>query len=489
MNINKATGTPLTLGISCISVMADENRINGSPLRAASARRGRYGQNGVPTLPTIRSVSGTDAAPVDVTKQDVQIQIQVDLAEPGSQETQGSLGNQGSLGSEGNLGSQTSLGSLGTQGTQGTQGSQTKPFNFTPAYFSPPSQNALSASKTSQRRGHRYKHSSVSLNFFKEPEPRAPLAIPVSRPVPTLYECYQSVTKQQFIQLCICLAKICATVIVYSLGSPEMHSVSTLAHIIAYETVVETTVVIVGVLANFDAWTRGSMKLPFALKRIEVMMSFGLSTVLVFIGGDVISHGIEELVSGHNHGHSHSEGGSSSENSSENSGHSSLYKHFLPVFLSFLVILPNLGKQHSTIPLSLPTLALALSVLVAPLFPVQATRAIDAMLTPLIACYMIYMGWKGVKMFGSILAVSYGGPDSTELIKNKILEDKCVRDIQDFGVWQVHYDLWLVTARITISGDSKDASRVKQLSERAIMELIPVDDVEWELTLAVPSSI
>lgn len=400
--------------------MGDENSLRDmSPLRTSPRRK----RNSLPpSLPTIRSVSGTG-----------ELELAPDAGLP------------------------------------------PQPFNFTPAYFTPVGQTQLKASRTSQRRGHRYKHSSVSMQFFKEPEARAPLAIPVSRPVPTLHECWQSITRAQFLQMLVCLVKIVATLVVYNLGSPEMRSVSTLAHVIAYQTVVETTVVIVSVLANFDVWTRSSMKLPFALKRIEVLVAFGLSTVLIFIGGDVISHGIEELVSGHSHDHRN-------ENMDPHSERS-LLRHFLPVVISFLVLVS--GKSHSSIPLTLPTIALALIILIGPVFPHSVSEALDTALTPTIAVYMISLGWKGVKVFGSMLSMSYGGEDKTKEIRHQILADKSVLEVLEVGVWQVHYDLWLATSRIAFRGDGADAERVRHVAESAIRTSIPVEGVDWEMTIEV----
>lgn len=348
------------------------------------------------------------------------------------------------------------------------------PFNFTSTYVTPSKPVVSSTAKSaraSQRRGHHYKHSSVSMNFFQEPEQRVPLSIPVSLAVPTMREYYQSITQPQFLKLVWCTLRMLLAMLVYSLGSP-VHSAASLAHLLAYETVVSTSVACVSVLANFEVWHKSSLRFPFALKRAEVLVAFGLSAVLIFIGGDIVSHTLQALATGHEHHHHQ-----------PHNDHLALHSGLLLV--SALSMLPTVARQGAANPLAVCTVLISGAVISVPLLPPRLGAILDSVLTPITAFTMVSIGYSSSKLFSGMLAMSYGGPDRSEAIAELVSDDPAVTHVSDISLWQVHHDLWLASMRITVAGDAEDERRVREMAAKAVREAVYVKDVKWETTIEI----
>lgn len=351
------------------------------------------------------------------------------------------------------------------------------PFNFETQYV--PTSPVL---RPSQRRGHHYKHSSVSINFFQEPEIRAPLSIPVSLAIPTLRECYQSITREQVWQLSYAASRVALAVMVYISAQHDVHSKSTLAHMFAYNAVVTLAVACMNVLSNFDVWTRSSLRLPFALQRTEVLVGFELGVVLVFVGGDVISHTIQEAAeylyqtSVSSHGHLH-------DMHNEGNGGPNIWI-FMGLFLDVLQVyrdgLENLWTSNLML---VATIVSSVLVLLVP----WLGKIVDSLLTPGMGLAMVLLGWTAAKLFGGMLVMSFGGPDHSKAIAKKVHEDKSVIDVSDISLWQVHHDLWLASMRIAIEGSSVDERRVRELATFAIKNITEPDTgvVRWDTTIEV----
>lgn len=115
-----------------------------------------------------------------------------------------------------------------------------------------------------QRRGHRYKHSSVSTQhqIFLEPPPRAPLALPASLPIPTFKEAWKSMSKEQTTRIvwCLCHALVAAYVLYSAQGSLAL---TALSHLIFFDAISATICVVVDVFCNFEVWKRSSIRHPF----------------------------------------------------------------------------------------------------------------------------------------------------------------------------------------------------------------------------------
>ncbi|GEQ70376.1 hypothetical protein JCM33374_g4053 [Metschnikowia sp. JCM 33374] len=183
--------------------------------------------------------------------------------------------------------------------------SKMQPFNFKPQDLSVPSISGGSPSlvaKPAHRKGHRYKHSSVSMNLFQEPLPIAdanqqPNLIPDSYPIPNLQESFGSANKSQKFKLTMSLVHSLTALVVFVTGvRTQQHAFSTLAHLIFYDSLGSLMASCVDIMSNFEVWGKSSIAYPFGLGRLEVLTSFALSTSSVMVGCDLISHFVEELV-------------------------------------------------------------------------------------------------------------------------------------------------------------------------------------------------
>ncbi|KAG9206831.1 Endoplasmic reticulum zinc transporter [Epicoccum nigrum] len=169
-------------------------------------------------------------------------------------------------------------------GTESTR----NPFNFQSVTYQPgrPKQNDVG-----RRRGHKYKHSSVSHQIFLEPAPRAPLQLPASLPIPTFKEYRTSMSKDQKLRLAWCFGHLLVAGLV-QWGSHESLALTVLSRLIFYDAIGAFLCVAVDVGSNFEVWKRSSIRHPFGFERLEVIAGLGMSVGLLFMGLDLISHGL-----------------------------------------------------------------------------------------------------------------------------------------------------------------------------------------------------
>lgn len=186
--------------------------------------------------------------------------------------------------------------------------SKMQPFNFQPQDLGIPSighgHSPSLVAKPAHRKGHRYKHSSVSMNLFQEPLPiidanQQPNLIPDLYPIPNFKESFGSADKSQKFKLGLSLAHALTAVIVFIAGARmQQHAFSTLAHLVFYDSLGSLMAACVAIMSNFEVWGKSSIAYPFGLGRLEVLTSFALSTSLVMVGCDLISHFVEEMIVG-----------------------------------------------------------------------------------------------------------------------------------------------------------------------------------------------
>ncbi|GME92891.1 unnamed protein product [Ambrosiozyma monospora] len=154
-----------------------------------------------------------------------------------------------------------------------------------------------STPKASYRRGHRYKHSSVSMNMFQEPIKKAPKNVPKTYEVPKREQIAQSLSTSQKTKLCWAGFNMLLSFATYVLGFQYGNvCLSTLSHLIMYDSIGNFLVAGVQIMTNFEIWKNSSLKYPFGLGRIEVLAGFGLSVSLLFVGIELCSHLLEEHV-------------------------------------------------------------------------------------------------------------------------------------------------------------------------------------------------
>ncbi|KAK3901157.1 cation efflux family-domain-containing protein [Staphylotrichum tortipilum] len=167
------------------------------------------------------------------------------------------------------------------------------PFNFQTQFISA----GPVKSNIGQRRGHRYKHSSISAQhqIFQEPPPRPPPVLPASLPIPTFKEAWASMQRDQRARLwwCCCHAAVAMYVLFSAEGSLAM---TALSHLVFFDVGSAAVCVAVDVLGNFEVWRRSSIRHPFGLQRAEVLAGFAMSVFLVFGGFDLISHNLKNFL-------------------------------------------------------------------------------------------------------------------------------------------------------------------------------------------------
>lgn len=180
-----------------------------------------------------------------------------------------------------------------------------QPFNFKPQevmVHSNGSNSSLSV-KPAHRKGHKYKHSSVSMNLFQEPSPseitlnRQQNAIPDLYPIPNLNESINSIKPEQKLKLGWSIFHFLSSILVFVVGYHfGLPTFSTLSHLVFYDSLGSLIIVFVDIMSNFEVWNKSSIAYPFGLGRIEVLAGFALSASLVMVGCDLVSHFLEELV-------------------------------------------------------------------------------------------------------------------------------------------------------------------------------------------------
>lgn len=177
-----------------------------------------------------------------------------------------------------------------------------QPFNFQPQELM---NNGIPQNlqvKPAYRKGHKYKHSSVSMNLFQEPPPALNsknelLTIADLYPIPNFQESLASIKPNQKSKLLWSFCHLSLSLIVFLIGFKfKLPSLSTLAHLIFYDSLGSLVIVFVDIMSNFEVWNNSSIAYPFGLGRLEVLVGFALSASLIMVGCDLISHFLEEFV-------------------------------------------------------------------------------------------------------------------------------------------------------------------------------------------------
>lgn len=382
------------------------------------------------------------------------------------------------------------------------------PFNFKQEEVS-----TLSV-KTAHRKGHKYKHSSVSMNLFQEPPPpeivSQQLAIPDRFPIPNLSETLSAITPHQKAKLAWSWLHFSLLVAVFLIGfRGHFPALSTLAHLIFYDSLGSFVIVFVDLMSNFEVWNSPSIAYPFGLGRLEVLVGFALSASLIMVGCDLVSHFFEELVMllavdldpvplPHHHVHgtegprnwvlyelallavlgvsvvtsryiladhrindmiSPSEDAQVLGNATLISGNAK--KGSGPTFV-------ELARSILRNPTRGLTLIYALYLMVVPIVPELVKAGIgfdlDDATSLAVAALLCFTGWRLVKSLGGILLLSYPRSDyDYRLLRAALLDQtlalecfKSLYSIDKLFVTKFNYQLYVVGVKITMKGGSVD---------------------------------
>ncbi|KAL8706843.1 MAG: hypothetical protein Q9201_000111 [Fulgogasparrea decipioides] len=364
-------------------------------------------------------------------------------------------------------------------------------FNFQPMSLAT---SPVTKSSVGQRRGHKYKHSSISHQIFLEPAPRAPLALPNSLPVPTLKECRKSMSREQNTRFwwSICHMMVAA----YTLWSAEGSlALTALSHLTLFDSLGAMLCVAVDVLGNFEVWKRSSIRHPFGLERAEVLAGFAMSVLLLFMGMDLISHNLEHVL--------------------ESMGHEAHYSHdhervspgeidtaSLLTIISTLISAFALGN-HARIgkamrfayieslpsilanPSHFLTISCSTMLLLLPLLSIQVYLWLDRALSCTIAVSMCVLGFRLVKALGFMLLMSYAGNGVQDVMRD-IETDPSVSGIEEARFWQVHYGLCMANLKLRVRGTEdglvKLSERVTSLIKNRLGGGYGNGGQRWEVT-------
>ncbi|PMD18579.1 hypothetical protein NA56DRAFT_647788 [Hyaloscypha hepaticicola] len=390
-----------------------------------------------------------------------------------------------------------SLGGDGLMAPPPPPGGQRGPFNFqTQAIKDSP---AMSNSNIGKRRGHRYKHSSVSTQhqIFTEPPPRAPLALPASLPIPTLKEAWTSRSKEQTTRMawCACHALVAMYVLYSAAGSLAL---TALSHLIFFDAVSATICVAVDVLCNFEVWKRSSIRHPFGLQRAEVLAGFAMSVFLLFMGFDLISHNLKHMLEGlggHEAHHPHSH-----QRVTPGSVDSAALLSIVATLISAYGLKNHarIGKTMrfayiSSLPsvLSNPSHFLTLScsavMLLLPLLTITMYIWLDRLLCTIIAISMFVLGVRLAIAQGLMLLMSYSGQGVSEVMY-EVHKEPMILHVEEARFWQVHYGLCMANLKLRVRGDDVSLQKLRERLNFLIKNRLgggygKGSSMKWEVTV------
>ncbi|KAK0735634.1 cation efflux family-domain-containing protein [Apiosordaria backusii] len=350
------------------------------------------------------------------------------------------------------------------------------PFNFQTQIIS----SGPVKSNIGQRRGHRYKHSSISAThqIFQEPPPDHP---PMQR------------DQKARLWWCSLHALIALYVFLSAEGSLAM---TALSHLVFFDVGSAAVCVAVDVLGNFEVWRRSSIRHPFGLQRAEVLAGFAMSVFLVFGGFDLISHSLKDVLESVGHHESHHPV-SSSDTQPSGHGHGHGTRYIPPgtldfasfaAFISTLVSaygLRNHGRIRRVMRVPLPYLSSLLPeaailanpfhfltlffsgiMLVLPLVYIPHIIWLDRLICATISLSMFFLGTRLAVGQGFMLLMSYNHVSSSPSASQKsssgkessgvasvireIESEPQVARVEEAQFWQVHYGLAMANLKVLV---------------------------------------
>ncbi|KAI0430813.1 cation efflux family-domain-containing protein [Xylaria sp. FL1042] len=375
-----------------------------------------------------------------------------------------------------------------------------------------------------QRRGHKYKHSSISAQhqIFQEPPPRAPLALPRDLPVPTLKETWKSMSRDQRHRLywCICHALVAIWLFLSAHGSLTM---TALSHLVFFDVGSALICVAVEVLGNFEVWKRSSIRYPFGLERAEVLAGFAMSIFLIFGGFDLVSHNVKHVLEGHGGDGGHgSHGGHAHEHDEPRVAMGGIDFVSLAAIVATLISAFGL-RNHARIsramrvsylaslpsilsnPFHFLTLSVSTLLVMLPLFSVHLHIMLDSAVCGLIAIAMFGLGVRLAIAQGLMLLMSYGGRSGSlsgrykefgvSDVLREIETEPSIERVEEAQFWQVHYGLCMANLKVSVAKNCDDATlsrlrlRISNLIQNRLGEGYGRGgSLKWEVSLQTGTS-
>ncbi|KYK54302.1 cation efflux family protein family [Drechmeria coniospora] len=379
------------------------------------------------------------------------------------------------------------------------------PFNFQTQVIS----TSPVKSNIGQRRGHRYKHSSISAQhqIFQEPPPRPPPVVPASLPIPTLTEAWKSMQKDQRTRLYWSLCHLGVAVFIFFRSEGSLASMA-LSHLVFFDAGSAAVCAAVEVLGNFEVWRRSSMRHPFGLERVEVLAGFALSIFLLFGGFDLVSHNLKHLLESigdheahHEHLHERVPAGtidlvaavaivSTLVSAYGLRNHARIAK---VMRVSYLAAMPSVLSN----PFHFLTLFFSVLIALLPFFSIFLYTWLDRLICAVIAVAMFSLGTRVAIAQGLMLLMSYGGNNGSagvSFVLREIESESAVERVDEAQFWQVHYSLCMANLKISICKGYDETSLMKLRNRISLLIQNRLGEgygtggnIRWEVTLEMRS--
>ncbi|KAF4964100.1 hypothetical protein FSARC_7930 [Fusarium sarcochroum] len=359
-------------------------------------------------------------------------------------------------------------------------------------------------SNIGQRRGHRYKHSSISSQhqIFKEPPQRPPPVLPASLPIPTAREAWKSMTKDQRIHCYWSMCHLAVATYVFFRSEGSL-ATTALSHLVFFDAGSAAVCVMVDVLGNFEVWRRSSIRHPFGLERAEVLAGFAMSVFLLFGGFDLVSHTLKhflESLGNHEAHHEHDHDGP--DGSIDLVSAAAMLSTLISAYglrnhariaklmrVSYLASLPSVLSN----PFHFLTLSFSALIALLPLLSISLYTWLDRLICAVIAFAMFALGMRLAVAQGLMLLMSYGGNggnNGVSAVLREIETEPSVVAIDDAQFWQVHYGLCMANLKLSVvkGYDEMSLSKLRQRISGLIQNRLGEGyghggSIRWEVTL------
>ena len=263
----------------------------------------------------------------------------------------------------------------------------------------------------------------------------------------------------------------------YTLWSAEGSlALTSLSHLILFDSLGAMLCVVVDVLGNFEVWKRSSIRHPFGLERAEVLAGFAMSVLLLFMGMDLISHNLQHLLEGignHEPHHSHAHVERVSLGDIDTASLLAVVSTVISAFglgnharigkamrFAYIESLPSILGN----PAHFLTISCSMMLLLLPLLSIKLYLWLDRALSLTIAVSMCVLGFRLVKTLGFMLLMSYRGKEANAVddIMRTIESDPTVTAIEEARFWQVHYGLCMADLKLRVRGSEEGLMRLRE---------------------------
>ncbi|PHH70290.1 hypothetical protein CDD83_5471 [Cordyceps sp. RAO-2017] len=392
-------------------------------------------------------------------------------------------------------------------GDTASPATESNPFNFKTQVISA----SPIKSNIGQRRGHKYKHSSISTQhqIFQEPPHRPPPVLPASLPIPTIPEAWKSMHRDQRTRLYWSLCHLALAVYIFFRSHASL-AAKALSHLVFFDAGSAAVSVAVDVLGNFEVWRRSSIRHPFGLERAEVLVGFAFSIFLLFGGFDLISHNLKHMLefmgdheAHHEHAHDHISRGSvdliaASAIASTLISAYGLKNHFRiakVMRVSCLAALPSILSN----PFHFLTLLFSALIATLPSFSNPLQAWLDRVICAVISLAMFGLGVRLAVAQGLMLLMSYGGSNgnpSVSSVLHEIESEPDISGVEDAQFWQVNYGLCIANIKVSVakgyeeSALSRLRNRISSLIQNRLGEGYGTGGtIRWEVTLQINADV